>query len=268
VHATFLLLLAWVMMSYLGAGAGLAGALSGGVFLLSVFGIVILHELGHAMAARHFGIPTRDITLWPIGGVARLERMPEQPVQELIVALAGPAVNVALALGLGALGLLGGILSPGVAMPSVLRHLLMVNVGLAAFNLLPAFPMDGGRVLRAILAMRTDYLDATRRAAKVGKGMAILFGLFGLLQGVPMLIFVALFVWGAGSSELAAAEFKQYWQRRFDPGASSRQGAWGGIKLGPARYQATDDEVIVDAAFEEWPRRHQGGRRMFRWLRI
>lgn len=265
VHVTFLVLLGWVMMSYLGAGAGLAGALTGGIFFLSVFAIVILHELGHAMAARAFGIPTRDITLWPIGGVARLERMPEEPRQELIVALAGPAVNIVLALALGAVALLAGVISPGVVMPPLLRHLIMVNVGLAAFNLLPAFPMDGGRVLRALMAMKGGYLEATRRAAKVGKGMALLFGLAGLLQSMPMLILIAFFVWGAGSREAAAVEMKHFWQHRFDPMGATSRAAWGGINLGPARYKATDEEDVVDASYEEWPKSRHKRRGLFRW---
>ncbi|WP_437656824.1 site-2 protease family protein [Sorangium sp. So ce1182] len=205
-HATFLVLLGWIALSHLLAGHGLVAAAAGLIVIAAVFGSVLLHELGHALAARRYGIGTRDITLLPIGGVARLERMPSEPRQELIVALAGPAVNVALALvtlllvrALNApwspevLALVGGPL---------LAKILWINVTLAVFNLLPAFPMDGGRVLRALLAMRMGRVRATDIAARVGQGMAIAFGLVGLL-GHPMLVFVAFFVW-VGAAEEAA----------------------------------------------------------------
>ena len=198
VHATFGVLLAWIGLSHLIQGDGLAGALAGVVLILAVFAIVVLHELGHALTARRFGIATRDIILLPIGGVARLERMPERPREELLVALAGPAVNVVLGavffaasalahheLAPAALHLVGG---------SFLTKLAWVNVSLAAFNMLPAFPMDGGRVLRAALAMRTDRVRATAIAAACGQAMALGFGLLGLWVN-PMLVFVALFVW-------------------------------------------------------------------------
>ena len=156
-------------MTNLIAGNGLLAALSGVAFVLVLFGCVVLHELGHALAARCYGIPTRDITLLPIGGVARLERMPRKPTQELVVALAGPIVNVMIAAGLFVL--LVPVVGPANLAStrfqggSFLQQLMFVNIALVAFNLLPAFPMDGGRVVEALLAMFMDYVKATRLAA-------------------------------------------------------------------------------------------------------
>src|SRR5579859_4038822 len=183
VHATFLVLLAWVAFGHVLHGHDLGLAIGGVAYVVSVFAIVVLHELGHALTARQFGIATRDITLLPIGGVARLERMPTEPSQELLVAIAGPAVNVALAALLfgilGAMGAAADISQWSMVGGPFVAKLMWTNVGLAVFNLLPAFPMDGGRVLRALLALRTDYLRATRAAALVGQGMALLFGFAG-----------------------------------------------------------------------------------------
>jgi Zn-dependent protease len=160
VHVTFLMLVAWVAVTELANGRGVRAMTNGVALILAVFGIVVLHELGHALMAKRFGIRTRDITLLPIGGVARLERMPEKPSQELLVALAGPAVNVVLAAVLYAvLVLRGSFIAPWAAEHSgtnILEKLLWINVSLALFNLLPAFPMDGGRALRAALALRLD----------------------------------------------------------------------------------------------------------------
>jgi Zn-dependent protease/CBS domain-containing protein len=212
IHFTFLFLLAWVGLEYYFVGHRVADALYGLLFIVVLFGIVVLHELGHALAARRYGIQTRDITLLPIGGVARIERMPDNPKQELIVALAGPAVNVILALGL----FIGLELGPGLVpiheVPrfggEFVNQLFWVNVSLAVFNLLPAFPMDGGRVLRALLAMRLDYVRATQVAAWVGQGMAILLGFLGLIAGNPFLIFIALFVWMGAAQEASMAQMR------------------------------------------------------------
>jgi Zn-dependent protease/CBS domain-containing protein len=211
IHATFLLLIGWVALSHWRQGHNLAGAMGGVLFTLALFGCVLLHELGHALAARRYGIATRDITLLPIGGVARLERMPENPRHELWVALAGPAVNVAIAAVLGA-WLAGTRLWVPVESLSVtggpfLERLFMANVTLVAFNLIPAFPMDGGRVLRALLAGRMDYTRATKIAAGLGQGLALLFGFVGLLYN-PILAFVALFVWIGAAQEASAVEMK------------------------------------------------------------
>ena len=217
VHATFLLLLAWVAMSAYQSERSGGAVLRAIAFILAVFAIVVLHELGHALTARRFGIATRDITLLPIGGVARLERMPREPRQELLVALAGPAVNVALAavLYLVLRATPGGpvtgdtmMLDDALLQRSTVARLLTVNVWLALFNLIPAFPMDGGRVLRALLAMRSgNYARATETAARVGRFFALVFGLVGIfVVSNPFLVFIALFVWLGAAGEASAVQ--------------------------------------------------------------
>lgn len=193
IHLTFFMLLAWVGLSF-----GAAGAL----FLVLLFGCVLLHEFGHVFAARAFGVRTPDVTLYPIGGVARLERMPANPKQELIVALAGPAVNVVIALALfvlvGAGTVFGAMTNPG---GSFLIQLAVVNVWLVAFNMIPAFPMDGGRVLRSVLAMRMGRAKATEIAVSVGKVMAVLLGIFGFFTLNLTLMVIAVFVYMTASAE-------------------------------------------------------------------
>jgi len=211
VHATFLLLIAWVGYSHWLANQNWGEVLSGIIFILALFACVILHEYGHALTARKFGVKTRDITIYPIGGVARLERMPEKPIEELWVALMGPAVNVVIALILFAyLFLTSSMFRLGdlsIASGSFLGRLLVVNIILVLFNLLPAFPMDGGRVLRALLAMRMDYVRATQIAATIGQGMALLFGLIGLF-GNASLLFIAFFIWIGASQESSMTQMK------------------------------------------------------------
>ncbi len=208
VHATFWILLGWVALTHYLPRRSLSEAVHALAFILVLFSVVVLHELGHALTAKRFGIRTRDITLLPIGGLARLERMPEEPWQELLVALAGPLVNVLLAAPLvvtilPAQGLAGALDEEA----GLLTNFMWINVGLAVFNLLPAFPMDGGRVLRALLAMRMDYVRATQVAAMVGQGMALLFGFFGLFHN-PFLVFIALFVWIGASQEASMVQMK------------------------------------------------------------
>ena len=211
VHATFLLLIGWIGYSYWLQYGTVAKVVEGILFILALFLCVVLHEYGHALTARRYGIKTRDITLYPIGGVARLERMPDKPIEELWVALMGPAVNVVIA----ALLFLYLYLTRGlvpltdltVASGSFLTRLMAINVSLVLFNLIPAFPMDGGRVLRALLAMRVDYVRATQIAANVGQGLAFLFGLFGLFNN-PFLLFIAFFVWIGASQEASMVQVR------------------------------------------------------------
>jgi Zn-dependent protease len=220
VHGTFWLLPLIVFVQ--GAASGdTSGATFDVAVLLAVFGCVALHEVGHALAAKWYGIGTRDITLYPMGGVARLERMPERPWHEIVVALAGPAVNVAIAAGILA-GLMAGSYVAvdhwGSHDPSLidlfLVQLLKANVVLFLFNLIPAFPMDGGRVLRAVLSIGMSRVEATRAAVGVGSVLAIGGGLYGLFTGQFMLVLVAAVVFMLGRAELASVRVQHVWTRR------------------------------------------------------
>ncbi|MGH9326881.1 MAG: site-2 protease family protein [Terriglobia bacterium] len=210
-HATFLLLILFVFFIDWIHGHNWIATLAGIIFVLVIFLCVVLHELGHALTARKFGVRTRDIILLPIGGVARLERMPEKPREELWVAIAGPIVNVVIAAGLFA-----ALIALGIhpqwrdlrwAGGDFLEKLMVVNVWLVGFNLLPAFPMDGGRVLRALLATRMEYTRATQLAARVGQGMALIFGFVGLFFD-PFLLFIAVFVWMGAEAESSMTVMK------------------------------------------------------------
>ena len=211
VHATFLLLIGWVGYNYWREFQDWGRVFIGILFILALFVCVVLHEYGHALTARKYGIKTRDITLYPIGGVARLERMPDRPIEELWVALAGPAVNLVIAgilfLYLVLTNNLTPITSMSLAGGSFLERLMTVNVFLAVFNLIPAFPMDGGRVLRALLALRLDYVQATQIAATIGQGIALLFGFIGLFTN-SFLLFIALFVWIGAAQEASMVQVR------------------------------------------------------------
>lgn len=210
VHATFLILIAWVALAHVTKGSGLMEATGAVLVTLSVFAIVVVHELAHALTARRFGIHTRDIVLYPIGGVASLDRAPEKPAQELLVALAGPAVNLSLAALLyGAIQLFGGPAAewPQIAAGSFAWTLLWINLSLGAFNLIPAFPMDGGRVLRALLAMRMGRVEATVIAARIGRLLALPLAAAGL-YGSPMLVVIAAFVWLSAQREASAVQVR------------------------------------------------------------
>ncbi len=211
VHFTFVLLLVFLGFVYWQNTHLISAALVGVSFILALFGCVLLHELGHALMARRYGIKTQDITLLPIGGVARLERMPENPIEELWVALAGPAVNVAIAallfVCLAATG--GFVAAADVSMNSgsLVQQLMAVNLLLAVFNLLPAFPMDGGRVLRALISTRLGRRRATAIAANIGQAMAIVFGIIGFFYN-PFLVFIAIFVYLGAQAEAGVVEMQ------------------------------------------------------------
>ena len=202
IHITFILFLVWIGASALRHDGGDA-ALRNVLFIVLLFGCVLLHEFGHILTARRFGVATPEVTLLPIGGVASLERIPEKPGQELAVALAGPAVNIVIALAL--------ILVAGAVIPeemqkiddpriSLVARLAGANLFLAIFNLIPAFPMDGGRVLHALLSMKIGPQKATQMAARIGQGFAFVLGFAGLF-GNPMLLFIAIFVYVAAAGE-------------------------------------------------------------------
>jgi stage IV sporulation protein FB len=209
VHLTFLVFLAWVGLSD-GMDAGWGAAVSGVALICTVFGCILLHELGHAFAARRYGIRTPDITLLPIGGMARLERIPERPREEMVVALAGPVVSAVLAV---IFGLVSGFQFSTMdsyhwAWGGFASRLFTINTGLLLFNLLPVFPLDGGRVFRALLAMRFDYQRATRIAAAFGQVFAVGLAAAGLLLPAPMLVFVAIFLFLGAGSEAAQVEVR------------------------------------------------------------
>jgi stage IV sporulation protein FB len=209
-HITFLLFLVWIWAaSYFTGGA--EAAWRGLLFMILLFLCVLAHEFGHVFAARGFGVNTPDVTLLPIGGVARLERIPEEPGQEFVVAIAGPLVNVVIALALIAFA--GADLSAKnlaaveSAQVSMVDRLAAVNLFLAVFNLIPAFPMDGGRILRSLLSIKLGFVRATAVAATIGQWFAFGLGFLGLF-GNPLLIFIAIFVYLAAASEAHLAQVR------------------------------------------------------------
>jgi Zn-dependent protease len=224
VHWSFLLIVAYYAFIYSGAGANpLLGAAYGVVMILLLFFCVTLHELGHALVAKYYNINVPHITLLPIGGVASLERMPDKPGQEFLIAIAGPLVNIVLAailapfagyaivsaveagqLSTNPAAIWRFAITPGLG--NLVVNLAVTNVLLAVFNLLPAFPMDGGRILRALLAMGTSYVQATRIAVIVGRLMAVLFAFWGIMGGGIFLLLIAFFVYVGGGAELEAVE--------------------------------------------------------------
>jgi len=216
IHVTFLLFLVWIWAAYYRSG-GAQAAWEGVVFVALLFACVLLHELGHVFAARHYGVKTPDVTLWPFGGIANLERIPEKPSEELVVAIAGPLVNVVIAAIL--LVILGASLNGADLKPedlakvedpgtSMLVKLAGANIFLVLFNLIPAFPMDGGRVLRALLAMNMSHAKATATAASIGQGLAIGLGLLGIFTN-PMLMIIGVFVFLAASGEAGQVQLKE-----------------------------------------------------------
>ena len=210
IHFTFLLFLAWIVLAANAAGGARAG-LSAGLFFILLFASVLLHEFGHIFVARRFGVRTPTVTLLPIGGVAQMERIPEEPRQELAISLAGPAVNLVIG---GAIVLaVGGLPShPDMELTNLGQafwtHLAFANLALALFNLLPAFPMDGGRALRALLAARLGYARGTKAAAATGQVLAVLLGLFGIASGNLILTLIAVFVFFAAGTEAGGARLR------------------------------------------------------------
>ncbi len=213
VHWTFSILIAFIIFSNYQAGHSAEQILWSLVFILSIFFAVFLHELGHALAAKRYKIQTKDITLLPIGGLARLERIPEKPKQELVVALAGPAVNIGLAVITGFFITLPDAenltlqLTSGVNSSNFFLTFFIVNIWLALFNLIPAFPMDGGRVLRAILSIYMKRNVATNIAARIGQLLAFGFVFLGFYSN-PFLIFIGFFIFLGAQAEAAYTQTK------------------------------------------------------------
>jgi Zn-dependent protease/predicted transcriptional regulator len=224
VHLTFVLILVWAAYRWSTiTGEGIQGALFGVVAILLLFVAVTLHELGHSFQALKFGVKVRDITLMPMGGLARLEEMPDKPEQELRIAIAGPLVNFAIVAVLFALGVLlqtRAVISlqelytslGQVSWSGMLAYLTMANLVIGVFNLIPAYPMDGGRILRALLAMKLDYGKATSIAVSVGQGLALLLGLWGFMSGTWTLVLIAILVWMGASHEGRHVEAKSVLQ--------------------------------------------------------
>jgi len=211
VHLSFALILIWAAYRWsVSLQGGISGALFGILVILLLFVCVTLHELAHSLTAMRFGVRVRDITLLPIGGLAQMEKIPEKPRQELLMSLAGPSTNLAIAALLFVICLPFGIRSAvsigeffrmmgTISWGGLLSYLVMTNLALGLFNMLPAFPMDGGRVLRALLAMRLDYTSATTWAVIIGQGLAWFLGLYGVVNGSWTLAIIAIFIYlGAG----------------------------------------------------------------------
>jgi Zn-dependent protease len=214
VHLTFLLVLFF---------PDVGGSVPAPLFWLSVFACVLLHEFGHALMARRFGIETEDITLYPIGGVARLRRLPRAPGAELLIALAGPAVNFAIVGTLMALGFLGfDQVLADTKLGSFVGQLLVVNLVLGLFNLIPAFPMDGGRVLRALLSGVMGRAQATSIAAGIGRVLAVVFGVAALFWGSLFQVALAAFIFFAARAE----EMQVLHEERRRRYAARAEGVW------------------------------------------
>lgn len=213
-HFTFPLILFWAALQFGLVGGGVESALFGVIAISLLFVLVTLHELGHSFAALHYGVPVKQIVLSPIGGVAQLQEIPEKPIQEFIIAVAGPAVNVAAALvmalfipvlGLNLSDFTAALsLSAGLTVTAVFAYIFVYNIFLAVFNLIPAFPLDGGRIFRSLLAMKLEYVQATTIAATVGRVVAVFMGLYALFNGGIFLVFIAVFIYSAAGQEAAA----------------------------------------------------------------
>lgn len=218
-HITFPLILIFAALQFGLATGSLTGAFFGVGAISILFVLVTLHEFGHSFAAQYYGVPVKQIVLSPIGGVAQLREIPDKPVQELVIAVAGPAVNFVVALLMLALipvfniqlanplAILTG--QNGFGLESLFSYVFVYNIFLALFNLIPAFPMDGGRILRALLAMRLDYVRATDLAANIGRIAAVLMGIYALFNGSFFLVFIAFFIFSAASQEAAVVRYRR-----------------------------------------------------------
>ncbi len=218
-HITFPLILLWAAIQFGGITGSTEGAIFGVLAVSILFVLVTLHELGHSFVALYYGVPVEQIILSPIGGVAQLRNMPDKPWQEFAIAVAGPAVNVFIGALMLIVAVLAGInvLSPSLmwasigvlTVPALFSYIFASNLFLAAFNLIPAFPLDGGRIFRALLAMRLDYVRATNIAATVGRGLAVLLGLYGLFSGGFFLMLIAVFIFFAAGQEASYVRMRQ-----------------------------------------------------------
>ncbi len=218
-HITFPLILLWAAIQFGGITGSAEGALFGVIAVTILFALVTLHELGHSFVALYYGVPVDQIVLSPIGGVAQLRHMPDKPWQEFAIAVAGPAVNVLVGALMLVTAFVAGfnVVSPellwssiGVlTIPALFSYIFASNLFLAAFNLIPAFPLDGGRIFRALLAMRLDYVRATNIAAAVGRGTAVLLGIYGLFTGGFFMILIALFIFFAAGQEASYVRMRQ-----------------------------------------------------------
>ena len=213
IHWTFSILIAYIIFSSYRAGQNAEQIIWMLVFVLSIFVTVFLHELGHALAAKKYNIKTKDITLLPIGGIARLESIPEKPKEEFVVAIAGPAVNIGLAIITGLFITIPDAkdltiqLSGGINSSNFFLNFFIVNIWLALFNMIPAFPMDGGRVLRALLAMKFERHVATNIAARIGQFLAVGFVFVGFFSN-PFLVFIGLFIFLGAQAEAQYTQAK------------------------------------------------------------
>jgi stage IV sporulation protein FB len=251
IHLTFFLLLVWVGVSVGSASGPEAGLRTVGLLLL-VFLCVLLHEFGHVVAALRYGITTPKITLYPIGGIASLTRIPKRPVEELIVSLAGPLVNFVIAVVL--LAISGGFSAPQVeagviAEYSMIQQLIAINLILGLFNLIPAFPMDGGRALRAILAMWMARDKATFVATRVGQSFAVAGGVLGVIAHQPILLLVSLFIFFAAGAENAVAETEHELEGL--TASDAAMGEFHTLEMSDSVHHAVD--LILDGSQPDFP---------------
>jgi len=258
IHVTFFLLLAWVGFAAYSA-AGMDAAIGNVVFVIALFICVVAHEYGHALMARRYGIKTPDITLWPIGGLARLERMPENPVHEVLVALAGPAVNIVIWAVLTLLGAridIEALASIDMTRQGFMGQLAAVNLILALFNLIPAFPMDGGRVFRALLSIKMGRVRATRVAAFAGQMFAVILGFAGLSSGNAILVLIAVFVFVAAAGENSDVAMRSISRRLMAREAMITQ--FEALEPGDSVQAAAD--ALIRTTQHEFPVLGHGGR--------